>query len=141
MIVLDTSGLWAAIDADQPQHVATKRVLLRDSGPFLLSPFVLAELDYLLLTRQGIDRECDFLRDVAAGAYELVPITNEDVGRTLFVVEQYRDLAVGVTDASVALLAAKYRTTRLLTLDQRHFRSMKPLWGDTFTILPADEPN
>ncbi|GII89369.1 hypothetical protein Ssi03_73590 [Sphaerisporangium siamense] len=141
MLVLDTSGLWAAIDADQRHHEATKRALLRDPGPYLLSPFVLAEIDYLLLTRQGIDRECDLLRDVAAGAYELVTVTNEDVGRVLTVVEQYRDLAAEVTDASVALLAARYQTTRVLTLDQRHFRPMKPLWGDTFTILPADDKN
>jgi hypothetical protein len=36
------------------------------------------------------------------------------------------------------VLAAKYDTTRLLTLDERHFRVIRPLRGDAFTILPAD---
>ncbi|MGH3100077.1 MAG: PIN domain-containing protein, partial [Thermoleophilia bacterium] len=49
MIVLDTSGLLAALDAGQRQHEPARQVLEGDSGPLLLSPFVLAELDYLLL--------------------------------------------------------------------------------------------
>lgn len=138
MIVLDTSGLWAALDADQRRHEAARSALEADPGPLLLSPFVLAELDYLLLDRLGVDRECEFLRDVAAGAYELVAVTKDDVGRARSVAQQYRDLEVGLADASVALLAERYRTTRVLTLDHRHFRAMKPLWGDAFTVLPGD---
>ena len=39
----------------------------------------------------------------------------------------------------VTLLTDRYRTTRLLTLDQRHFRRLRPLWGaDHFTLLPYD---
>ena len=48
MIILDTSGLLAAIDASQRHHRAAADALRRSPGPFLLSPFVLAELDYLL---------------------------------------------------------------------------------------------
>ena len=51
MIVLDTSGLLAAIDASQRHHVAAAKTLRASDGPRLLSPFVLAELDYLLSTR------------------------------------------------------------------------------------------
>ena len=43
-----------------------------DSGPLLLSPFVLAELDYLLLGRVGPQAE-RALDEVTAGAYDLVP--------------------------------------------------------------------
>jgi hypothetical protein len=35
-------------------------------------------------------------------------------------------------------LAARHRTTRLLTLDERDFRPMRPLFGTAFTLLPAD---
>jgi len=38
-----------------------------------------------------------------------------------------------------SLLADTYRTTRIMTLDQRHFRVLRPLWGaDYFTILPYE---
>jgi hypothetical protein len=26
-----------------------------------------------------------------------------------------------------------------LTLDERHFRSIRPLWGEAVTLLPADQ--
>ena len=48
---------------------------------------------------------------------------------------------LGLADASVAVLAARHRTTRLLTLDERDFRPMRPLYGTDFTLLPADVAN
>jgi SAM-dependent methyltransferase len=48
-------------------------------------------------------------------------------------------LEIGLADASIAVVAARARTTRLLTLDERHFRAMQPLWGEVFHLLPADE--
>ena len=54
------------------------------------------------------------------------------------VVGQYSGLGIGLADASIVVLAARYGTTRVLTLDERHFRVMRPLNGKAFTILPAD---
>ena len=138
MIVLDTSGLLAALDADQRRHERARAVLQSDPGPLLLSPFVLAELDYLLLTKVGVQAEVAFLRELAGGAYDLVSFGTADVPDAVALIERYRDLQIGLADASVAVIAAKSRTTRLLTLDERHFRCMRPLWGEAFTLLPAD---
>jgi len=138
VIVLDSSGLLAALDADQRQHQQARAALEADPGPLLLSPFVLAELDYLLLTRVGVKAEAAFLREVAAGAYDLVTFDADEVAAAAVLVERYQELRVGVADASVAVIAARSRTTRLLTLDERHFRSIRPLWGEAFTLLPAD---
>jgi uncharacterized protein len=38
----------------------------------------------------------------------------------------------------LVVLAERYGTTRILTLDERHFRAIKPLHADAFTLLPAD---
>ena len=57
MILLDTSGLLAAIDSKQRHHDAAARSLRAAQAPLLLSPFVLAELDYLLATRVGLDAD------------------------------------------------------------------------------------
>ena len=54
-------------------------------------------------------------------------------------VGRYGELRIGLADASVAVIAAAAKTTRLLTLDERHFRPMRPLWGEAFTLLPADQ--
>ena len=138
MIVLDTSGLLAIVDSDQQDHAAVHRAIAAEPGPFLVSPFVLAELDYLLMTRLGVSVEIDLLREVAAGVYDLAAFRTEDLTEAADLIERYRDLKVGLADASVAVIAARMRTTRLLTLDERHFRAIKPLWGQAFTLLPAD---
>jgi hypothetical protein len=47
--------------------------------PLLLSPFVLAELDYLLSTRVSTAIARALLREVADGAYQLELFTLDDV--------------------------------------------------------------
>lgn len=137
MIVLDTSGLLAALDSSERTHAAAREVLERESGPLLLSPFVLAELDYLIGSRD-LEAEIAMLRDVGDRAYELMPITSEDIDRAAHIVERYRDLRIGLADASIVLLAERAGTKRLLTLDERHFRALRPLGGGRFTLLPQD---
>lgn len=51
-------------------------------------------------------------------------------------VEQYADLPLGVTDASVIALAERHRATGIATLDHRDFRVMKPSHVPAFTLLP-----
>ena len=138
MIVLDTSGLLAALDAEQRHHEPAREVLAADPGPLLLSPFVLAELDYLLMDRVGPRAELALLEEVAGGAYDLVPFSVDEVAAAAQLVGRYRELRIGLTDASIAVIAAAAKTTRLLTLDERHFRALRPLWGEAFTLLPAD---
>jgi uncharacterized protein len=140
VIVLDTSGLLAAIDADQRHHRQARAVLDADPGPRLLSPFVLAELDHLLMTRVGVEAATALLREVAVGAYDLVAFDADDLAAAVQLIERYREQRIGIADASVAVVAARARTTRLLTLDERHFRNIRPLWGEAFALLPADAP-
>lgn len=137
MIVVDTSGVFAALDRTQRGHEETRTVVEAEDA-LILSPFVLAELDYLLATRISVSASIEFLRDVEAGAYELAPFTADDVGATREMVERYRELGIGLADASIVVLAARYGTNRVLTLDERHFRAITTADGAPFTLLPAD---
>ena len=137
MIVLDTSGVLAALDDSGRMHTAARAALESDEGPLLLSPFVLQEIDYLL-GRKNVDAELLFLREVAGGVYQIEPLSGEEIGLAADVVERYRDMEVGLADASVIVIAARAGTTRILSLDERHFRAMRPLRGRAFTLLPAD---
>lgn len=138
MIILDTSGLLAAIDGSQRQHRAAADVLRQSSGPFLLSPFVLAELDYLLSVRVSASSAAALLGQVAVGTYRLESMDTEDVARAAEVIDRYRDLEVGLADASLVVLAERHRTSDILTLDERHFRVIVGPRGRPFRILPAD---
>lgn len=138
MIVLDSGGLYAALIESERHHEAARAVLETDAGPFLLSPFALCELGYLLATSVGGDVQLELLDDVAAGAYELAAFDADDLADARGVVEKHRDLGIGLTDASLVVLAARYTTDRVLTLDERHFRALRTLDGGPFSILPAD---
>ena len=64
----------------------------------------------------------------------------EDVARASEIVVQYRDLQLGLADASIVVLAERHRTLDVLTLDERHFRAISGPGGRPFRILPADGP-
>lgn len=138
MIVVDTSGLLALVDPVQQDHERVASVLERERGPFLLSTFVLAELDCLLSKRVGVDAELAFLRRVGAGDYAVESFDDEDIMAAADLVERYRGQGIGLADASMVILAARAETNRILTLDERHFRVIRPIRGGAFTILPAD---
>lgn len=138
MIVVDTSGLFAALDADSREHESAKAVLAGERDPPLLSPFVLAELDYLIATRLGAVPALGLLDDVAAGAYALASFAPEEVGAVARVLRRYDDLALGLADASLVVLADRHGTDRVLTLDERHFRALRTSSGRAFRLLPAD---
>jgi hypothetical protein len=138
LIVVDTSGLFAALDADSRAHQPARAVLAAERDPPLLSPFVLAELDYLITARLGPGMALGLLEDVAAGAYALASFAASEVGAVTTVLRRYRDLALGLTDASLVVLAERHGTERVLTLDERHFRALRTATGRPFTLLPAD---
>jgi predicted nucleic acid-binding protein len=138
LIVLDSSGLFAALVDTEVHHERARSALEQGSPPFVLSPFVLCELDYLLTSSVGVDPELALLEDVAAGAYELASFDGGDVAAAHELIERYRDLGVGLADASIVVLAGRYGTDRVLTLDERHFRAVRAPKGRPFTLLPAD---
>ena len=138
MIVLDTGGLYAALDANESLHGRAVAALAGATSPRLLSPFVLAELDYLIGARIGHHAQLALLDEIVRGAYQLEPFSAEDVAHARRVVERYADLAIGLADASVVVLATRHRTLDLLCTDERHFRALRGPGGRPFRLLPFD---
>jgi predicted nucleic acid-binding protein len=137
LIVLDTSGLLAWIDAAQRRHGEVKQVMESAEGPFLLSPFVLAELDYLLATRVGSEAQEALLEEVGRGTYRLEDFEAIDVREALKILRRYADLDIGLADASIVVLAERHTCDTVLTLDERHFRVLQ-VAGKPFRLLPSD---
>jgi uncharacterized protein len=136
LILLDTSGLLAAIDSSQSHHQDALAALREARGPRLLSPFVLAELDYLLATKVGVDAELSLLDEVARGAYRLEAFAPEDFDAARGIVAKYRDAEVGLADASIVVLADRYGIQNVLTLDRRHFGVLRASGGRRFRVAP-----
>jgi uncharacterized protein len=137
VILLDTSGLLSALDANQSRHREAAASLSSARPPLLLSPFVLAELDYLIATRVGLAARDSLLEEVTRGAYALEPMTAKDIASAHTVIRRYADLGISLADASIVVLARRHRVHDVLTLDERDFRALKAD-GKPFRILPAD---
>jgi len=138
VIVVDTSGLLAAPDSSQRHHVRAAAALTTAEPPLLLSPFALAELDYLLAKHVGPYAQGAFLDEVARQAYQLEPFDSDDVAEARRIMDRYGALSIGLTDASLVVLALRYGVADLLTLDERHFRAIRGPHGRPFRLLPAD---
>ena len=137
MLVCDTSGLIAYFAASDAYHANVTDAIEADPGPFTVSPYVIAEVDYLLATRRGVPEELAAVRELSSGAWELPAFGADDVREAASVIERYSDQNIGLADASLVVLAARYRTDRLLTLDHRHFQVVRTSSGKPFTLLPG----
>ena len=143
IVIADTSGLLAAVDSNEKEHDRCRSAISRASL-LVIPPFVLAEFDYLVMKHLGEATGIVVSEDIAASVrkrdYEIARITPEIITESSVVRAQYRNLQLGLTDAANIVLAARYRTNTLLTLDRRHFRAVRPIVGDSegFQLLPDD---
>ena len=135
-MIVDTSALLAFFDTDEPDHAAVAAVLQSATEPLIVSPYVVAELDYLVASRLGVSAELAVLRELAGGAWDLASFCTEDLAEARAVVERYADQSIGLADASNVVLASRYRTGTIATLDRRHFEVLRSVEGARFTILP-----
>lgn len=135
MIVLDTSALYAYFRANDPDHEKVAAVFAGGES-CAISPFVIAELDYLVAERAGVAAELAVLNELSSGRYELPSVAAEDLITCLRVIERYSDQSVGVTDASIVVLADRLQTNRVLSLDKRHFEVLRTIDGEPFEVLP-----
>lgn len=140
MIIADTSGLYAIFNRRQPEHQAARAAVERDGGPLVLPPLVLAELDYFVLARLGAQAEKTVLAELRSPAYRLAEFTGDDFHLASEVAIKYGDMQIGLADASIVVQAARHKTTRILSLDHKHFTAIRPLAGGvSFTLLPRDD--
>jgi predicted nucleic acid-binding protein len=142
--VADTNALYRLLDPKLTGHEAHKKALATISH-LVISPLVLAELDYLITTRAGARQALTAARfierNVATRRFEM-PSAGPHLSAAIAVAEGYADAdggkGIGLADAMNVALAAAYRTDVVFTSD-RHFRMVRPLTGhETFRLLPDD---
>jgi uncharacterized protein len=115
-----------------------------ESESLIISPFVLTELDHLVHRRAGFDvamRAAEALiARMEEGQYKLARLEVADLSATHDVRDKYYDLKLDFADAVGVVLADRYKTDSIFTLDERDFRAITPLTKNfsAFRILPAD---
>jgi len=135
VIVVDTSFVYALLDRRDSRHDEAVAWYRQIDEEMATTPLVLAEADHLAVSRAGVKAARAFRDDLRAGAY-IVEWWPEAATQCAELAEQYEGLGIGLTDASLVVLADRLGTIRLATFDERHFRAVRPLGGGSFAILP-----
>jgi predicted nucleic acid-binding protein len=135
-LIVDAGPLYAAAARRDKHHERSVELLSSAPRPLLVPALVLTEVSYLLADRIGADAELAFARSVAGGELVVEPVLDSDWSRISDLIEQYLDLPLGMVDASVVALAERRELEVIATLDQRHFRAVRPRHVDAFTLVP-----
>lgn len=134
LAIVDSGPLLATANAGDPDHVACVDVLTRRGLDLVIPALCVAEVCYFLGQRHGAEAEARFVSDL--GGFQVVAPEPEDWMRIGRLVRRYSDFPLGAVDASVAVLADRMGTTRIVTLDHRHFPALKNAQGRFFDLCP-----
>jgi len=134
--LIDTGFLYATIDKADKHHRRVVNFLSDFRDDLILPITVLVELTYLLQARLGHVVMRSFIGELEQGPIRFEPIKKSDLPRIHQLLNQYADMELDFTDASVVAMAEKLNIQKILTVDQRDFRVIRPLHCDYFEILP-----
>jgi predicted nucleic acid-binding protein len=138
VILVDTNVLVAAANDRDNNHRSALGLLETTAESLLVPPTVIAEVCYLLHERAGSRAEVQFLRAFEVGELDLAELTLADLRRSAELADQYADLGLGGTDASIVAIAERLDIAQLATFDRRHFSVVRPHHlVEGFTLLPA----
>jgi predicted nucleic acid-binding protein len=139
VIVVDTSVILAFMNSTDTHHAAVRDWLAAEPDDLATTPLIVAEADHLVGARGGRQALRALRADLRSGAY-LVDWWSGAIGGSVEVAERYADIGIGLADASLVVLAERHATVEIATLDERHFRALRPLaGGDAFRLLPRDD--
>ena len=136
--MLDAGPLIELADARSPLRSGIEQLLRVEPGRVVLPAPVSAEVDYLIGQRMGRMGRRVFLKDLAEGRFHVACLDAADYQLVSRYDEDSADLDVGLADLSVAVLAYRFETRRIMTFDERHFRALRPIDGGSFVLLPMD---
>jgi predicted nucleic acid-binding protein len=109
-LLLDTGGWLNALSGEEPWAET-----LESASELIVPGLVLAEVDYhLRRQRRAMHR---VLQDLHAGAYRFEPPTVADLARARELDLKFKQLDLGLVDASIAALAERIGVVRVLTID------------------------
>jgi predicted nucleic acid-binding protein len=136
-IVADSGAVYGLYDRADASHAGLRAAIERERDLIILPAPTLGEIDYLLRVRLGNPALLRFLADIQEGAFTVESLTIADLRRCAALIEKYRNLDLGLSDASVVAVAERAGTNRILTVDRRNFRVMRSARGRPFQLLPA----
>jgi uncharacterized protein len=133
-ILADTNAIIALLDRRDQYHAVIDQIV--EDNEILIPATILPEVDYLVTKYLGERVARSFLESLTEGYFQYLPVELIDIDRALQIMTQYKDVPLGLVDASLIALAEHHQIRQILTLDRRHFTLVKPQGIEYFELLP-----
>jgi predicted nucleic acid-binding protein len=125
MILADTGFFYALLDRDDAWHVRCRDASAgREEGLVTTWP-VLTEAVHLLSRWLSVETATALMEEVAEGEICVWDLSPNARAKVPSLMRRYADLPMDLADASLVLLAEELGHGRILTIDQRDFRSYR----------------
>jgi predicted nucleic acid-binding protein len=125
-VILVDTGFWLALaNRKDRYHARARSALAKHRGPFITTWPVMTETCHLLVARLGCNAELAFIRSASLGAFDIFRLEATHLPQIERLIEKYRDLPMDLADASLVILADEVGSERILSTDERDFRTYR----------------
>jgi hypothetical protein len=135
VIAVDTGAFVALADRSDRWHASAVKALATVEDGWVTTWQVVTEATHLLRKRLGMDAAIDLLQDVADGDLAVWAPAPSDVSRLPALMRKYAALPMDLADASLVLLAEHLGHGRILSTDERDFKTYRWKWRKPFHNL------
>ena len=125
MIAVDAGFLFGLVDQDDRWHPRCVAFLPTQSEGWIATWPVLAEATYLFVKRLGPVYAAALMEDVAAGGIDVWNPPLATYSQLPVLMRKYGALPMDLADASLVLLAEHLGHGRILSTDERDFRTYR----------------
>lgn len=136
MIIADAGPMIASLARADSHHARVVAFLHSNKEPLVIPSTILAEVSHFLMRYGLVSEEARLLRSIGTQRLQLEDPTLPDYLRAADLVEQYGDFPLGTVDAVIVAMAERLNVRTILTLDDRHFRAVKPRHCERFQLAP-----
>jgi len=125
MVIADT-GFWLALANRKDNfHERAKSVLSELQEPLITTWPIVTETCHLLLNRMGSFAQVRFIKGLVTQSFHVFDIPESSHSRIIKLMERYQDLPMDFADASLVILAEHLGDGRIVSTDQRDFKTYK----------------
>ena len=125
MILADTGFFYALLDRDDAWHGRCRDAVAALEEGLVTTWPVLTEAVQLVTRWLGTEPATALMAEVAAGGVDVWDLNPEARAKIPTLMQRYADLPMDLADASLVLLAESLGHGRILTTDQRDFRTYR----------------
>lgn len=129
MIIVDT-GFWLALADDKDTyHKSANQAFQKYDEPLITTWPVMTETCYLLCDRKGVQAEVKFIHNYNQKLFTVFDLEPQHGTRIEQLMQQYADLPMDLSDASLVVLAEYLGHGRVFSVDRRDFNTYR--WKNT----------